>query len=171
MNDRNQRLEWMSGALWSKTAKNTDVSTGLLTHLFAHSLTHSLARGKVNFWCLKITWICPIVRPTHTLPYRSSSHLRCGSVERGRDHIRVREDKAGVEVGPSSVLTSRRKSATLPAPAKLPPSTSGWFPVIPLLLINAMEETSQKETMKEKGRVGETRWEKMKLKEKQGRQI
>ena len=31
----------------------------------AHSFAHSLARGKVNFWCLNMTWFCPIVRRFH----------------------------------------------------------------------------------------------------------
>ena len=31
-----------------------------LVRSLAH-LAHSLARGKVNFWCLKMTWFCPIV--------------------------------------------------------------------------------------------------------------
>ena len=77
-------------ALWSEIKKNTDVRTGPLARPFARSLTpltrplapdcslcsrpplrslvrslahfaHSLARGKVNFWCLKMTWFCPIV--------------------------------------------------------------------------------------------------------------
>ena len=79
-----------SSALWSGTNKNRDVSTGPLARPFArllatltrslapdctlysrpllHSLVgllahyaHSRARGKVNFWCLKMTWFCPIV--------------------------------------------------------------------------------------------------------------
>ena len=31
---------------------------------FAH-FAHSLAHGKVNLWCLKMTWFCPIVRRFH----------------------------------------------------------------------------------------------------------
>ena len=81
----------LGSALWSGTNKNRDVSTGPLARPFAHSLApltclltpdcllrsrlplhslvfslahfaHSLARGKVNFWCLKMTWFCPIVQ-------------------------------------------------------------------------------------------------------------
>ena len=83
-------------ALWSETNMNRDVSTGPLARPFARLLApltrslapdcslrsrpplrslvrslahfaHSLARGKVNFGCLKMTWFCPIVRslPTH----------------------------------------------------------------------------------------------------------
>ena len=70
-------------AQWARITKNPDKSTGLLARLFARSLTpltrslapdcslrsrpplrslaHSLARGKVNFWCLKMTWFCHIV--------------------------------------------------------------------------------------------------------------
>ena len=46
----------VTGAMWTGTNKNRDVSTGPLTRLFARSLArslahfaHSLARGKVNF--------------------------------------------------------------------------------------------------------------------------
>ena len=58
--------------IWSKTAKNKNWSTGPLARPFARSLApltrslahfaHSLARGKGNFWCLKLTWFCPIVQ-------------------------------------------------------------------------------------------------------------
>ena len=77
-------------ALWSGTNKNKDISTGPLPRPFARllapltrsldpdcsllsrpplrSLVYSLARfahpharGKVNLWCLKMTWFCPIV--------------------------------------------------------------------------------------------------------------
>ena len=72
--------------LWSGTNKNRDISTGQLARSLApltHSLApdrslcsrpplrslvrslahfaHSLAHGTVNFWCLKMTWFCPIV--------------------------------------------------------------------------------------------------------------
>ena len=76
--------------LGSKAANNTYGNTGPLAHPFARSLApltpllapdcslcsrpplrslvcslahfaHSLARGEVNFGCLKITWFCPIV--------------------------------------------------------------------------------------------------------------
>ena len=79
-----------SRAQWGRTAKNTDVSTGPLARRFTHSLAplthplapdcwlrsrtllrslvrsfthlaHSLARGRMNYWCLKMTWFCPIV--------------------------------------------------------------------------------------------------------------
>ena len=47
-------------ALWSTTAKNTDCRTGPLARPFACSLA-PLTRGKVNSWCLKMTWFFPIV--------------------------------------------------------------------------------------------------------------
>ena len=75
-------------ALWSGTNKNRDVNTGPIARPFALSLTpltrlvapdcslhsrpllrslirslahfaDSRAHGKVNYWCLKMTWICP----------------------------------------------------------------------------------------------------------------
>ena len=83
-----------TGLLWSGTNKNQDISTGPFARPFARSLAplthslapdcslcscpplrsllrslahsaHSLARGKLNYWCLKMTWLCPIVRPSH----------------------------------------------------------------------------------------------------------
>ena len=77
----------LRGPPWSKTAKNTDCSTGPLARPFARSLApltrllapncllrsrpplrslvrslaHSLTRGKVNYRCLKMTWFCPKV--------------------------------------------------------------------------------------------------------------
>ena len=49
-----------TAALWSGTNKNRDVSTGPLSRPFARSLA-PLTHGKVNFWCLNMTWFCPIV--------------------------------------------------------------------------------------------------------------
>ena len=80
----------LSLALWARSTKNSDCSTGPLAPPFAHSLApltsllaphyslrsraslrslarslahfaHSLARGTVIFLCLKMTWFCPIV--------------------------------------------------------------------------------------------------------------
>ena len=80
----------LSPSQWGRTTNNRDVSTGPLARLFAHLLApltrllipdcllcsrpllrslvcllahfaHSLAPGKVNYWCLKMTWICPTV--------------------------------------------------------------------------------------------------------------
>ena len=81
----------LSNPQWARSTKNTDWSTGPLARPFARSLApltrslapdyslrsrpplrslvrslahfaHFLARGKVNFGCLKMTWFCPIVQ-------------------------------------------------------------------------------------------------------------
>ena len=92
-------------ALWSGTNKNRDVSTGPLARPFARSLApftrslapdcslrshpplrslprslahfaHSLARGKVNFLCLKMIWFCPIVHRPFIRHCRHHRRLR-----------------------------------------------------------------------------------------------
>ena len=67
-----QHYAQITAAQWARSTKKPDVSTKPLARPFARSLApltrslahfaHSLARRKVNFWCLKMTWFCPIVQ-------------------------------------------------------------------------------------------------------------
>ena len=52
-------------------------------HSLVRSHVHSLARGKANFWCLKMTWFCPIVQ------WRAVRLLRTTRFARALAHSRA----------------------------------------------------------------------------------
>ena len=107
--------------LWSGSTKSRDISTGPLARPFARSLAPltrllasdcslcsrpplsslvrslahfalSLARWKVNFWCLKMTWFCPIVDFRANDGRKAESESGPGE-PRGIDIIEVKENK------------------------------------------------------------------------------